>query len=59
MPEDAVFIEGDPTRRFQIRSYAGSDGDAVVQRGDSRKAGFELGHRAREGIAQAGDELKQ
>jgi hypothetical protein len=54
-----LFVEGDASRRFQIRIYAGSGGDAVVQRGDARKAGFELGHRAREGIAQAGDELKQ
>jgi hypothetical protein len=30
-----------------------------VQRGDSQNAGFELRHRAREGIAQARYELEQ
>src|SRR5579864_2115628 len=32
MAEDTVFVEGDPSRGFQIRIYAGPGGDAGVQR---------------------------
>ena len=59
MAEDTVFVEGDASCGFQIRICAGPRGDAGVQRGDPQKARFELRHRARECIAEAGNELKQ
>ena len=59
MAEGTLFVEGDAARRFQIRIYAGSGGDPGVQRGDPWKARSEPCHRAREGLAQPGNELKQ
>src|SRR5437588_171175 len=59
MPEDALFIERDTALRLQIVSDVRPGGDLVMQRGDARKASFEPRHRARERIAQPGNELKQ
>jgi hypothetical protein len=59
MPEDALLIESDTSRRLQVGRYARPGSDAVMQCGDSRKAGFQSPHRPRKGITQAGDELKQ
>src|SRR5260370_42588504 len=59
MAEDALLIERDTSRRFQISIYARSCCDAGVLRSNAREARFELRHRPREGIAQTGNELKQ
>src|SRR5439155_23497256 len=57
-PENALFVEGDAPRRFEIGDDARPGGGPVVQGGDARKARFEPRHRPREGVAQPGHELK-
>src|SRR5829696_5182420 len=59
MPENTLLVEGDTSLRVQIGVYARPGGDAAVQRDTPRKPWFELRHRAREGIAQSGNQLKQ
>ena len=59
MPEDAVLIEGDSSRRIQIGSDTRPFGYAVVQRNASLKSRLNSRHRAREGISQASNQLKQ
>src|SRR2546423_9194760 len=59
MPENALFIERDTALRLQIVSDVRPGGDLVMQRGYARKAAFEPRHRARERIAQPGNELNQ
>jgi hypothetical protein len=59
MAENAVLVEGDTPRRFQMGLYAWPAGDAIAQRGDKRKAWLKPCHRARESVAKVGNELKQ
>src|SRR5437660_11185684 len=59
MPENALFTERDTALRLQIVNEVRPGRDLVMQRGYARKASFEQSHRARERIAQPGNELKQ
>ena len=57
--EDTLLVESDTSCRLQVGRYARPGCDSLVERGDPRTAWFQSSHRPREGIAQAGNELKQ
>jgi len=59
MPKDALLVKRDASRRLKVSRYPRSGINAVVKRDDPGKAGLKLRHRPRNGVTQAGDELKQ
>ncbi len=58
MPKDALLVERQAPRRLEVSGNPAASRNAIVQRDQSRVCGLQSRHRARKGIAQAGDHLE-